>query len=63
MTTKRLSRKKQFRIALTARGLSLSEFARRNNVSRTHLYRVLDKPSESAPLTAKIEEVLKDTAA
>jgi hypothetical protein len=57
--TKRLSRKKRFQIALVALDSSMSRWAQENNVSRTHLYAVLEGeriPSED--LNAKIEAVL-----
>ena len=53
--------RKVFRKALVDAELSLSEWARRNKVSRTHLYEVLDGnriPSEEllAKIAATIEQ-------
>lgn len=64
MTTDRLTRKTAFRQALLGAGLTVTEWARQNKVSRTHLYLVLD--GERAPsdeLDAKIEAAIQGQAA
>lgn len=59
MNTRRLTRKTRFRIALVAAESSISEWAKQNRVSRTHLYAVLDgNRIPSAELQAKIDAVL-----
>ena len=59
MNTRRLTRKKRFRIALVAADSSISEWAKQNRVSRTHLYAVLDgERVPSAELQAKIDAVI-----
>lgn len=64
MATKRLTRKKRFRIALVAADSSISEWAKQNAVSRTHLYAVLDgERVPSRELADKIESVLKNCTA
>lgn len=65
MATHRLTRKKRFRIALVAADSSISEWAKQNRVSRTHLYAVLDgERTPSTELREKIDAVLrKQTAA
>lgn len=62
--TARLSRKKRFRIALMAADVSVSQWATENNVSRTHLYAVLDGERDPSPeLREKIDAVLKSRVA
>ena len=64
MTAKRLPRKTAFRAALIEAGMTVTAWAERNRVSRTHLYLVLEGDREpSAELAAKIEKVLDDRAA
>lgn len=60
----RISRKTAFRRALEDAGSSISEWARRNGVSRTHLYFVLDgERTPSVELDEKINAVLESVAA
>lgn len=64
MVRKTLTRKTRFRLALVEAGVSLSEWARNNDVSRTHLYLVLDgERAPSTELQEKIEAVLSERAA
>lgn len=64
MATHRMTRKKRFRIALFAADCSVSEWAKQNQVSRTHLYAVLDGNREPGPeLREKIEAVLQTESA
>lgn len=59
MGTHRISRKTQFRLAIVRAGTSVSEWARQNGVSRTHLYAVLDgERIASDELNAKIDALL-----
>lgn len=59
MAALKTTRKTRFRRALEDEGTSISEWARRNEVSRTHLYAVLDDQRDaSIELHAKIEAVL-----
>ena len=58
---KQMSRKAAFAAALVEAGLSASAFAADiGGVSRTQLYRVLDDPTQSAPLTAKIDAFIRE---
>ena len=62
MAANRITRK-VFRKALVEAELSLSEWTRRNKVSRTHLYEVLDgNRTPSDELLAKIEATVKEAA-
>lgn len=62
MATQRTSRKKAFRIAVISAGTSVSEWARENEVSRTHLYAVLDgERVASDDLNAKIDALIRST--
>ena len=59
MITKSLPRKTRFKLALVASESSVSAWARDNEVSRTHLYAVLDGQRDpSAELAQKIDAVL-----
>lgn len=61
MVTKRTSRKTAFRLAIVSAGSSVTEWARENGVSRTHLYLVLDgQRTASDELNAKIDALLTD---
>lgn len=56
---KAIGRKARFAAALKEADMSPTEWALEiGKVSRTQLYRVLDDPSNSAPLTAKIDEFI-----
>lgn len=58
---KTVSRKAAFAAALVEAGISASAFARDvGGVSRTQLYRTLDDPTQSAPLTAKIDAFIAE---
>lgn len=58
---KKVSRKAKFAAALIEAGISPSAFAReRAGVSKTQLYRTLNNPKESAPLTAKIDAFIAE---
>jgi hypothetical protein len=58
---KKLSRKAGFAAALVEARMSASAFAESiGGVSRTQLYRVLDDPTQSAPLTAKIDAFIEE---
>lgn len=54
-----LSRKAGFAAALVEAGVSASAFALEAGVSRRMLYRVLNDPKQSAPLTAKIDAFIE----
>lgn len=57
---RKLSRKAGFVAALAEAGMTAGAFADEiGQVSRRHLYRVLDDPSQSAPLTAKIDAFIR----
>lgn len=59
MVTQRISRKTAFRLAIVGTGSSVTEWARENGVSRTHLYLVLDgQRIASDELNAKIDALL-----
>lgn len=59
-----IPRKTAFRRALEDAGSSISAWAVRNGVSRTHLYMVLDgERTPSATLDKKIADVLKEQRA
>lgn len=58
---KSLSRKALFAAALVEAGMTLPQFAReRGGVTDTQLRRVLLDPSNSAPLTAKIDAFIAE---
>lgn len=64
MATKHLTRKKRFRIALVAADSTISEWAKENAVSRTHLYAVLDgERKPSVELQEKIDAVIRRSSA
>lgn len=51
-----ISRKARFAAALVEAGMTVGQFAKNvGNVSREQLRRTLNDPSQSAPLTAKID--------
>lgn len=57
---RKLSRKAGFAAALAEAGMTATRFAKDiGGVSRRQLYRVLDDPKNSAPLTAKIDAFIK----
>lgn len=58
---KAMSRKAGFAAALAEAGVTIGEFLRDEcgGISRTQLRRVLNDPSQSAPLTAKIDAFVK----
>lgn len=56
-----VSRKAKFAAALIEAKISPSAFAREiGGVSKTQLYRVLNDPKQSAPLTAKIDAFIDE---
>jgi hypothetical protein len=58
---KTLSRKALFAAALVEAGMSAPEFASRiGGVSATQLHRVLKDPTQSAPLTGKIDAFIAE---
>ncbi len=58
---RKLSRKAGFAAALTEADMTATTFAATiGNVSRRQLYRVLDDPKNSAPLTAKIDAFIAE---
>lgn len=60
MATDRTSRKTAFRLAIVRAGTTVSEWARENDVSRTHLYAVLDgERVASEELNAKIDALIE----
>lgn len=60
LARRRLSRKAGFAAALVEAGVSASAFALNVGVSRRMLYRVLNDPKQSAPLTAKIDAFIAE---
>lgn len=60
MATHRTSRKTAFRLAIVSAGTTVSEWARENGVSRTHLYAVLDGDRiASEELNGKIDALIE----
>lgn len=60
MSNQHTNRKKAFRIAVINAGTSVSEWARENAVSRTHLYAVLDGERQASDeLNAKIDGLIE----
>lgn len=59
MNATQTSRKTRFRKALIDAKTTATKWARENEVSRTHLYRVLEDEKQSAPLSAKIESFIE----
>jgi hypothetical protein len=58
---RKLSRKAGFAAALAEAGMTATAFASEiGGVSRRQLYRVLDDPRNSAPLTAKIDAFITE---
>jgi len=58
---KKVSRKAKFAAALIEAGITPSVFAREvAGVSKTQLYRTLNDPKQSAPLTAKIDAFIRE---
>jgi hypothetical protein len=56
-----MSRKELFLVAVQRSSLrTAAEFARSIGVSRTHLYRTLDNPRLSAPVTEKIDAFIAE---
>lgn len=64
MIPNRLPRKTAFKLALVRAGLSVTDWAEQHQVSRTHLYLVLEgKRVPSSDLAAKIERTIAGRAA
>lgn len=58
---RKLSRKAGFAAALAEAGMTATAFAAEiGKVSRRQLYRTLDDPQQSAPLTAKIDAFIAE---
>lgn len=58
---KKMSRKAAFAAALIEAGMTPTGWARDvGEVSKTQLYRTLNNPSQSAPLTAKIDAFITE---
>ena len=58
---RKLSRKAGFAAALAEAGMTATAFAKEiGGVSRRQLYRVLEDPKQSAPLTGKIDAFITE---
>jgi hypothetical protein len=54
-----LTRKREFKKALIDADMTAIEWARANDVTTTHVNRVIADPRQSAPLTAKIDAFIR----
>lgn len=59
MATQETWRKAQFRAALELAGMTATEWAKKNKVSRGHLYQVLVGLRQSATLVEKVDEFIR----